>query len=231
MKNKIAVICSLGTLAALILSSGTVLDSCKAALGLCAELIIPSLFPFFVVSIILNRLGLPGFLARVCTPAARFLFGVSGAGSSALIMGLMGGYPLGAAYIADMHESGAIDTAEAEQLLGFCNNSARFHNWRGGRGGILLGKGRALSLRCTYRRRDSYGNYNQKPQSDKLCGGACRALSPAVFTGTAGGCKAGRHINYKCMRVCGLLFRICGSTGCARHFFNACRAYCRPDRL
>lgn len=123
MKNKIAVICSLGTLAALIFSSGAVLDSCKAALGLCAELIIPSLFPFFVVSILLNRLGLPGFLARVSTPAARFLFGISGAGSSALIMGLMGGYPLGAAYIADMHESGAIGTAEAEQLLGFCNNS------------------------------------------------------------------------------------------------------------
>lgn len=123
MKNKIAVICSLGTLAALIFSSAAVLDSCKAALKLCAELIIPSLFPFFVVSIILNRLGLPGFIARASAPAARLLFGVSGAGSSALIMGLMGGYPLGAAYIADMHESGAIDTDEAEQLLGFCNNS------------------------------------------------------------------------------------------------------------
>ncbi|MBP3539691.1 MAG: sporulation protein [Oscillospiraceae bacterium] len=123
MKNKIAVICSLGTLAALIFSSAAVLDSCKAALMLCAELIIPSLFPFVVVSIILNRLGLPGFIARASAPAARLLFGVSGAGSSALIMGLMGGYPLGAAYIADMHESGAIDTDEAEQLLGFCNNS------------------------------------------------------------------------------------------------------------
>lgn len=123
MKNKIAVICSLGTLAALIFSSAAVLDSCKAALKLCAELIIPSLFPFFVVSIILNRLGLPSIIARASAPAARLLFGVSGAGSSALIMGLMGGYPLGAAYIADMHESGAIDTDEAEQLLGFCNNS------------------------------------------------------------------------------------------------------------
>lgn len=123
MKNKIAVICSLGTLAALIFSSAAVLDSCKAALKLCAELIIPSLFPFFVVSIILNRLGLPSIIARASAPAARLLFGVSGAGSSALIMGLMGGYPLGAAYIADMHESGAIDTGEAEQLLGFCNNS------------------------------------------------------------------------------------------------------------
>lgn len=123
MKNKIAVICSLGTLAALIFSSAAVLDSCKAALKLCAELIIPSLFPFFVVSIILNRLGLPSIIARASALAARLLFGVSGAGSSALIMGLMGGYPLGAAYIADMHESGAIDTDEAEQLLGFCNNS------------------------------------------------------------------------------------------------------------
>lgn len=123
MKNKLAVILSLATLAALIFSSGTVLEVCRGALTLCAELIIPSLFPFFVLSILLNRLGLPGFLARASAGLTRSLFGVSGAGASALIMGLMGGYPLGAAYIADMHKNGAVSTEEAEQLMGFCNNS------------------------------------------------------------------------------------------------------------
>lgn len=123
MKNKIAVLSSLCALAALIFSSGAVLECCKGALVLCAELIIPSLFPFFVLSILLNRLGLPGFLARASAGLTRSLFGVSGAGASALIMGLMGGYPLGAAYIADMHKSGTVSTEEAEQLVGFCNNS------------------------------------------------------------------------------------------------------------
>lgn len=123
IKNKLAVICALAALTALIFSSGEVIERCKYALSLCAELIVPTLFPFFVVSILLNRLGFPAFLGRVFAPAAQKLFGVSGAGSSALVMGLTGGYPLGAAYIADMHENGAIDRDEAEQLLGFCNNS------------------------------------------------------------------------------------------------------------
>ncbi|MEI3101559.1 MAG: hypothetical protein V8T45_07145 [Oscillospiraceae bacterium] len=79
--------------------------------------------PFFVLSGLLNRLGLPGFLGRLLAGAASRIYGISGAGASALFIGLTGGYPLGAAYIADMERSGAITAKEGERLLAFCNNS------------------------------------------------------------------------------------------------------------
>ena len=86
-------------------------------------MIIPALFPFFVLSILLNRLGLPGMLGKLFAPFASRLYGISGAGASALLIGLTGGYPLGAAYIADMERQGSITASEGERLLGFCNNS------------------------------------------------------------------------------------------------------------
>ncbi len=123
MKKRIAVCGSLAALLALICAAGEVMESCRRALSLCAELIIPSLFPFFVLSILLSRLGLPELLGRLTSGMSRRLFNVSGAGASALIMGLTGGYPLGAAYIADMRRAGSISAGEAERLMGFCNNS------------------------------------------------------------------------------------------------------------
>lgn len=104
-------------------NAGTTGDACREALEMCAKLLIPSLFPFFVLSGYLNRVGLPGLLGRLLAPLAVRLFGVSGAGASAFVMGLTGGYPAGAAYVADMERSGSVTAREAERLLAFCNNS------------------------------------------------------------------------------------------------------------
>jgi len=123
MRGKLAVASTLLAMGVLLLSPRQAAESCRYGLRLCCELIIPSLFPFFVLSMLLNKLGFPAALGKLLSPGARRLFGVSGAGCSALMMGLCGGYPMGAAYIADMHHSGMIDAEECEQLLGFCNNS------------------------------------------------------------------------------------------------------------
>ncbi|MDO4990252.1 MAG: sporulation protein [Eubacteriales bacterium] len=114
---------ALSLLAALLLSSEAAAEGCRAALGVCTRLIIPSLFPFFVLSSYCTALGLPGHLGRLLAPFAMRLYGISGAGASALLIGLTGGYPAGAACIADMEKSGAVTAAEAERLLAFCNNS------------------------------------------------------------------------------------------------------------
>ena len=87
------------------------------------ELILPSLFPFFVVSGLLSRLGFPAWLGQRLAPAARRLFGVSGEGATALVVGLCGGYPLGAAYLAQLLRAGRIGAEECARLLAFCNNS------------------------------------------------------------------------------------------------------------
>ena len=123
MNRKLAVTAALCAMAALIFSANEAAAACLNALELCGRMIIPALFPFFVLSILLNRLGLPGILGKVFAPFASRLYGISGAGASALLIGLTGGYPLGAAYIADMERQGSITASEGERLLGFCNNS------------------------------------------------------------------------------------------------------------
>lgn len=107
----------------MLLCSQEAVEGAKRGLGLCANMIIPSLFPFFVLSFLLNDLGLPAFLGRLFEPVMKSLFGVSGAGASAFIIGISGGYPLGASCIADLVRRGDITTEDGSRLLTFCNNS------------------------------------------------------------------------------------------------------------
>ena len=84
---------------------------------------LPSLFPFFVLSSLLVQSDVPRLLSRAMAGVMYPLFGVSGAGASALILGLLGGYPVGARTVAELYGRGEIAREEAEQLLAFCNNS------------------------------------------------------------------------------------------------------------
>lgn len=93
------------------------------ALALCFETVIPSLFPFFVLSALAVQSPLPRLLSRVLAGAMQPLFGVGGAGAGALILGLLGGYPVGARTAAALCARGEVSREEGEQLLTFCNNS------------------------------------------------------------------------------------------------------------
>lgn len=95
----------------------------RAGLLLCSGIIIPSLFPFAVISNLFVELGLPQKLSKFCSPVMKKLFGISGAGSAAFLLGIAGGYPLGAISVSEMYSKGALQKNEAERLLGFCNNS------------------------------------------------------------------------------------------------------------
>ena len=123
MKNRFAILSALAALFVLISASKEAIESARYGLQLCLELILPSLFPFFLISVMLSRLGLPLRLGRRLSRPAEQLFGVSGVGATALLIGLCGGYPMGAAYLSDMLREGVIREDEAEHLLAFCNNS------------------------------------------------------------------------------------------------------------
>jgi len=112
-----------GALALLMAYSADAQSGARRGLLLCAGSIIPALFPFFAVSSLLNRLGFPACLARLTQGVTRRLFGVSGQGAAAFVIGLTGGYPLGAAAVAELYAAGSVSRKEAERLLAFCNNS------------------------------------------------------------------------------------------------------------
>lgn len=107
----------------LLLEPEAAITGVGSGLSLCAATIIPSLFPFFVASGLISAMGIPALIGRACAPLMSRLFAVSGSGAVAFVMGLSGGYPLGAATVADVFKDGAVSKKEAERLLAFCNNS------------------------------------------------------------------------------------------------------------
>ena len=121
--NIIGLIPALLLLGALTTASEGAVEGAKSALHTCAWVIIPCLFPFLTVSLLINRLGLPLWLGSKLQTPMSLLFGVSGTGAGVFILGILGGYPAGAAVIADLLERGDLELREAEKLLAFCNNS------------------------------------------------------------------------------------------------------------
>jgi sporulation integral membrane protein YlbJ len=98
-------------------------EAARSALSLCLETVLPSLFPFFVFSSLFVSLGCAEALRRPLAPLMAPLFGVGGAGASALLLGLTGGYPVGARVCAELYSGGLCSRSDAERLLAFCNNS------------------------------------------------------------------------------------------------------------
>ena len=108
---------------ALLLYPQTSMEAARTGLKLCGNVIIPSLFPFFVLSSLVVELGLAGYLGRLLEGVMRPLFGVSGACASAFALGFIGGYPVGAKTAIGLYQNGMCTKTEAERLLAFCNNS------------------------------------------------------------------------------------------------------------
>ena len=91
-------------------------------LTLCARTVIPSLFPFMVVSELLVSSGAGEALGRLFSRMMRWLFGLSGAGASAVFLGSMCGFPVGARTAVALLDRNAISKTECEHLLTFTSN-------------------------------------------------------------------------------------------------------------
>ena len=109
--------------AALVISPGEAINGAKDGLALCFNVIVPSLFPFFVLSSLVVDLGLAAYLGRAMEGLMRPLFRVSGSCAAAVALGFIGGYPVGARTALQLYEQGLCSKTEAERLLAFCNNS------------------------------------------------------------------------------------------------------------
>lgn len=93
------------------------------AINICFEMIVPTLFPFFICSGILIYSGFCELLAKAFQFCMYPLFHVSPAGSGAFILGIISGYPLGAVTAGELYANNYLSKTEAQRLLAFCNNS------------------------------------------------------------------------------------------------------------
>lgn len=101
----------------------TVTDAMSAALSLCAFSLIPSIFPFLLLTELLLHLPFGKRLLFSLGKPFSFFFRCSPIGASAYLFGLLFGFPLGTKALAEYRKEGLLSQKEAERLMLFCNNT------------------------------------------------------------------------------------------------------------
>ena len=105
----------------LILDGKTALAGAQQGVELCLKTVIPSLFPFFLLSILLTSSFL-GMELPWLRPLGKLLRIPSGT-ESILLSAFLGGYPVGAQTITQAFQAGYLPKQDAERMLSFCNNA------------------------------------------------------------------------------------------------------------
>ena len=109
--------------AAFFLNPALMIDGVSKGLSICATSVIPSLFPFMVLSDYLIRSEFIDFIGRIIDPITKTLFRLPGSAGCAVIMSLIGGYPVGANMIVRLLENGSITQNRAKRMMLFCVNA------------------------------------------------------------------------------------------------------------
>jgi len=121
MKKRLSGIISAFGMLVLILDTKTAVTGAKEGIELCLMTVIPSLFPFFILSILLTAC-LSGVRSKFLRPIGRLCKMAEGS-ETLLLIGLLGGYPTGAQAVTQAYESGFLVKEQAQRLLGFCSNA------------------------------------------------------------------------------------------------------------
>lgn len=124
MKQKIMATGIGGIILIFLLFPQVVSDSAKEGLLMWFQVILPALLPFSIVSSVIIGLGLSEKISRFAAPVLCRVFGISVRGCYPVIIGLLSGYPLGAATVARLYQQGDISRQEAQYILHFCNNAS-----------------------------------------------------------------------------------------------------------
>ena len=94
-------------------------DGARKGLDFCGQILIPSLFPFMVLSSFIVKSGLAARMSTVLEPITRLLFRLPGCTGATIAVSLIGGYPAGARGIKALLERGDITPKQGERMLGF----------------------------------------------------------------------------------------------------------------
>ena len=127
MKNKIynliIIISSIIILLELLLSKTLVFDTISYSLNTWVSAIIPSLFPFFVISDILINYNITNYIPKFIKKTFNYLFNVSDNVITIFFLSLLSGFPSNARNARKMYDLGLITDKEASLALTFTHFS------------------------------------------------------------------------------------------------------------
>lgn len=98
-------------------------DGVRNGISMCAEIVIPSLFPFMVISSFIIKSGMGDALGKLLCKPTNLIFKLPGICSSVIIMSQIGGFPIGAKMTAELLKSNSITQNQAQRMNIFCINA------------------------------------------------------------------------------------------------------------
>ena len=104
-----------------LLFPGPCAEGVRRGLALAAGSALPALFPFFVAGELLTVSHADRALSRLLAPLLRRIYALPQAGAAPVVLGLTGGYPVGAAACASLLREGRLSASDARREALFCS--------------------------------------------------------------------------------------------------------------
>lgn len=104
-----------------LLFPGSCAEGVRRGLALAAGSALPALFPFFVAGELLTASHADRALSRLLAPLLRRIYALPQAGAAPVVLGLTGGYPVGAAVCASLLRGGRLSASDARREALFCS--------------------------------------------------------------------------------------------------------------
>ena len=99
-------------------------SSVRSSLNVCAVGLVPSLFPFIVLVSMINESGLSDYISNIIGKPISRIFKIGKNAASAVFLGALGGFPIGAVCARSLYERSEISKNDAARLIAFTNNAS-----------------------------------------------------------------------------------------------------------
>lgn len=114
---------AVGTAWLLLADAPIICTGIREGMSLCVEVVIPSLFPFMVFTAFLTLSGLADLISRFLAPVTRNLFRLPQRSGAAVLMSMIGGFPVGGRMAAHLVRDNVISQRDGQRMLCFCINA------------------------------------------------------------------------------------------------------------
>lgn len=89
-------------------------------IDLCLGTLIPSLYPFMVLSTFITQTGLLGRVPTIADKISMKLFRLKGSCLGAILLSMIGGLPLGCKTVSELYKKGEITANQGQRMMLFC---------------------------------------------------------------------------------------------------------------
>lgn len=124
MKNIMKSVILLAFLAILLIQPAPIIAATKTGFLTWADKVIPSLFPFFVLTRLMVYYQVPQLIGKLLTPLFKYFLHLSPITFFVMLMSMISGNPSGSKMARDYYDQHLINDREMEGLMYFCNFSS-----------------------------------------------------------------------------------------------------------